>query len=83
MCLQIYSAQSLVDAWRKIASQRGKRYEGLPNVRTLAFIKVEGGMEWLREFRSCNGIHYFSFAHICDNEFVKVDFLQDYTDHDT
>ena len=76
--LQIYSAQSLVDAWRKIGSQRGKRYVDVPNVRTLAFIKVEGGMEWLHGFRFRNGIHHFSFAHIDDNEFVKADFLQDY-----
>ena len=75
--LQIYSAQSLVDAWRKISSQRGKRYDDVPNVRTLAFVKF--GMDWLQQFRSHYGIHDFSFAHIFDNEFVKVPFLQDYT----
>ena len=75
--LQIYSAQSLVDAWRKISSQRRKRYDNVPNVKTLAFVKFE--MDWLQQFPSHYGIHHFSICHIFENEFVKVPFLQDYT----
>ena len=66
-----------MDAWRKVSSHRGRRYDDVPKVRTLAFVKFQ--MDWLRQFQSRNGIYYFSCTNISDDGFVKVDFLQDYT----